>query len=132
MAKISQVWPCCLFCCSCCLDKRKRSFKSGLKRSLRLRLGVPNLKSDLVVEKDPYLLLGFGINSYFQIMVQLMYFMLMVSCLAVPLMLYFASFEGTRGQVGYYFSQFSMGNLGGASTYCTQTHYSGNMSDMII
>ena len=80
---------------------------------------MPNLKSDLVMEKDPYLLLGFGINSYFEIMLQLFYFMLLISCLAIPLMAYFATFSGTKGSVGYYFSQFSMGNLGGASTFCT-------------
>ena len=52
-------------------------------------------------------------------MLQLLYLMLLFSCMAVPLMLYFATFEGTKGQVGYAFSQFSLGNLGGASTYCT-------------
>ena len=60
-----QVWPCAQYCCCCCLSKKRRSFKQGLKRSLRLKLSVPNLKSDAILENDPYLLLGYGINSYF-------------------------------------------------------------------
>ena len=60
-----QVWPCAQYCCCCCLSKKRRSFKQGLKHSLRLKLSVPNLKSDAILENDPYLLLGYGINSYF-------------------------------------------------------------------
>ena len=130
--KLTQVWPCCFFCCSCCLDKRKRTFRNGLKRSMRLKLGIPNLHSDVVIEKNPFLLLGFGINSYFQIMLQLMYFMLLISCLAIPMMYYFSTFNGTKGQVGYYFSQFSLGNIGGAKTYCIQAPYDEEQSSMIL
>ena len=120
---IHQVWPCLKLCCCCCLQTGKRSFKQGLKRSIRAKLGIPPEKSDKIIEKDPYLLLGYGINSYFTVMLQLMCLMLLISCLAVPLMLYFASFQGTKGQVGFYFSQFSLGNIGGASTYCTQANF---------
>ena len=44
------------------------------------------------MEQDPYLLLGYGINSYFEVMLQLLWLMLMISCLAIPLMAWFATF----------------------------------------
>jgi hypothetical protein len=56
-AHITQVWP--FFkVFSCCLGKPKRSFKLGLKRSLRERLGIPMPKSEIKIEDDPFLRMG--------------------------------------------------------------------------
>ena len=101
------------------MDKKKRSFKRALKKSIRKKLEIPVEKSDIVIDKNPFLLLGYGINSYLGVMLQLLAMMLMISCLAIPLACFFATFSGTKGQVLHYFSQFSFGNLGGSSTYCT-------------
>ena len=101
------------------MDKKTRSFKRALKRSIRKKLDIPVEKQDLVIEKDPYLLLGYGINSYLNVMLQLLAMMLIISCLAIPLAVFFSTHSGTKGQVLHYFSQFSFGNLGGSSTYCT-------------
>jgi hypothetical protein len=43
-------------------------------------------KSDDLIEEDPYLLLGYGMNSYFDIMMSLMCMMVIVTLFAVPLM----------------------------------------------
>mmetsp|Transcript_41366 Transcript_41366/g.54392 ORF Transcript_41366/g.54392 Transcript_41366/m.54392 type:complete len:205 (-) Transcript_41366:2339-2953(-) len=131
---IHKVWPFTKYLCCCCLNKRKRSFKLALKNSIRKKLDIPVEKADKVIEKDPYLLFGYGINSYFSVIQQLFTLMLLISCLAVPLAAYFATFSGTNGEVLHYFSQFSIGNLGGASTYCTQTNLGDNKrkSNMIL
>ena len=47
-------------------------------------------KSDERIEKDPYLLLGYGMNSYFEIMLGLMCMMFVLSLFAVPLMYRFS------------------------------------------
>ena len=65
-------------------------------------------------------------------MLQLMYLMLIISCLAIPMMYYFSLFNGTKGSVGYYFSQFTLGNIGGSSTFCTQTHFNGGADSSIM
>ena len=52
---IKKVWPCLKFCCCCCFRKKKRNFRQSLKKSLRLKLSIPNQKSDLLLEKEPYL-----------------------------------------------------------------------------
>ena len=59
-------------------------------------------------------------NAYFQIMLQLLWLFMLFTCIAIPLMMFFARFDGTKGQVGYATSQYSLGNMGGSSTFCTQ------------
>ena len=79
------MWPFLRYICCCCF-RHKRSFKSGLKRALRRKLDMKVSKSDERIEKDPYLLLGYGMNSYFEIMLGLMCMMFVVTLFAVPLM----------------------------------------------
>ena len=50
-------------------------------------------KSDERIEQDPYLLLGYGMNSYFEIMLSLMCMMLIVAMFAIPLMVRFSQFS---------------------------------------
>lgn len=95
---IQTVWPFTKYICCCLLKKnQKSSFKHALKKSIRLKIGIEPSKGDRIIEKNPYLLLGYGINSYFATMVQLFKMMLLISSLAIPLMLYFATFSGTKG-----------------------------------
>ena len=51
--------------------------------------------------------------------------MLMVFCLIimVPLALNYASHDALAGQPSEYLMKFSLGNLGGASTFCTHMPY---------
>ena len=60
---------------------------------MRRKIGLKNSSSDERIEKNPYLLLGYGLNSYFSIMLNLMCMMLVISIFAVPLMLNFAQFD---------------------------------------
>jgi len=59
------VWPFLNWLCCCCLPKRKKSFRFALKRAIRTKLQLEMPNADLRVEEDPYLLLGYGMNSYF-------------------------------------------------------------------
>lgn len=49
----------------------------------------------------------------------------MVVCMFVttPLMFQFANFDSLKGQQGYFINKFSLGNLGGSSTLCTQVDF---------
>ena len=58
-SSLGTVWPFLRYICCCCFSY-KRSFKSGLKRALRRKLDMKVSKSDERIEKDPYLLLGYG------------------------------------------------------------------------
>ena len=91
------------------------SFKLGLKTGLRNRLGIKVPKSDQRVDKDPYLLLGYGMNSYFTVMIQLMWLCILICVAAIPLMGIYATGENLSG-----LAAFSLGNLGGSDVVCAQ------------
>ena len=67
------------------------SFKIGLKKAIRNKLNIKVPKSDERVDKDPYLLLGYGMNSYFTVMVQLMVLCALICIVAIPLMSIYAT-----------------------------------------
>ena len=96
------------------MEKRKRSFKLGLKRAIRHSLDIKVPKSDLRIEENPYLLLGYGMNSYFTIMLQLMLLCMIICVVTVPLSLVYAQGGEFTGMNAY-----TLGNLGGSSVYCT-------------
>ena len=98
----------------CCWLKRKKNFTPALKRSIRKTLGLKVSSSDARLEEDPYLRLGYGITSYFQMILQLLFLMLILTVFILPLLLHYSSFEALDGQWGYFASRFSLGNLGGS------------------
>lgn len=114
------VWPFLRYICFCFFRGKQRNFKHGLKRALRRKMDLRVSKSDQLIEEDPYLLLGYGMNSYFQIMLNLMCMMLIASLFAVPLMMRFAEFDALRTplslQIG--FQVYSIGNMGGSESLC--------------
>ena len=87
------VWPFLRYICCCCFRGRRTSFNGGLKKALRRRMDLKISKSDERIEQDPYLLLGYGMNSYFEIMLSLMCMMLIVAMFAIPLMVRFSQFS---------------------------------------
>jgi len=105
------------------MKKRKRSFEGALKRAIRrkLELGVP--KSDLRLEEDPFLLLGYGMNSYFQVMVELMIMVGLISLVTIPLMGTFASFDALESYPNFSMNKYTLGNIGGADAFCQQSSF---------
>ena len=114
--QLSIVWPFLRYIFCCCISRRK-NFREAMKRSLRKKMALRISKSDTQIEEDPYLLLGFGMNSYFDIMLNLFCMMVLASFFAVPLMIIFSRYEALS-QTQYGFHIFSMGNMGGAESIC--------------
>ena len=79
--------------------------------------------SDKLLDQDPYLRLGYGLNAYFDIIVELMVLMLLCMLVTTPLMIKYGSFDSLQGQIGYQINRFSLGNLGGSMTHCSQFYY---------
>ena len=50
-------------------------------------------KSEQKIEEDPFLLLGYGLNSYFAVVVQLMVMMGLVMLISIPLMMIYSSYD---------------------------------------
>jgi hypothetical protein len=68
------------------------------------------------VQEDPFLLLGFGVNNYFDIMKSLMYMFSMISLFMLPLMFKYSTNDqkALSKDPLYAITQFSLGNLGGS------------------
>ena len=91
-APLRKVWPFLDYICCCILPKRKKRFDLALKKSLRRQLGLPVLKNDAKLEADPFLILGYGMNAYLDIMVMLMKMMGFISLVVLPIIFKQSSF----------------------------------------
>lgn len=120
---IEKVWPFLKYTCCCLLKNKKPSFKTGLKRALRHKLAMSIPKNDLLLEEDPFLLLGYGMNSYFQIVVQLMIAVAMITFVTLPLLFMNASYDDLAQLPNYSFNQYTLGNYGGADAFCSQSTF---------
>ena len=57
-------------------------------------------------------------NSYLDVIYELMIMTILISLVMVPLMFSFAKFSALENLPGYTINQYTLGNIGGAATYC--------------
>ena len=77
-------------------------------------------KNDMKLEEDPYLRLGFGMNAYYDTLRYLMIMMFLIFLFCIPTMVIYSSYDGIVKDPKGPITQFSLGNMGGASTMCKQ------------
>ena len=77
-------------------------------------------KSDKQVQEDPFLLLGFGVNNYFDIMKSLMNMFTCISIFMLPLLYCYShnSQSALKSDPMYFLTKFSLGNYGGSTMNC--------------
>lgn len=77
-------------CCAlvCCCAKKKKPFKAALKECIleELELRAPRENLD-----DPYLILGYGVNAYFQILASLARMFFWVFLFSLPMLYIYGS-----------------------------------------
>ena len=117
------VWPFLNYVCCCLLRKRKKRFDLALKRSLRKRLALRNSKTDALLEEDPFLMLGYGMNSYFDVMKQLMAMFALITVILVPPMWQLSRFDALEQYPSYGVNKYTLGNIGGAQAVCAQATF---------
>jgi len=78
-------------------------------------MAIPMPENDKEVSEDPFILLGYGINSFFDLMSQLFWFAIFVTIFMMPLMVEFSTYNGLAKEPRYMFNQFSLGNMGGTT-----------------
>lgn len=64
----------------------KPLFTDQLRVALNAEMGIKIPKSDRKIAKHPFLLLGYGVNSYFEIMEQMMKMFCVISLFFIPVM----------------------------------------------
>jgi hypothetical protein len=69
---------------SCCLRKAKPDFRAALKKALLNKMELRITKSDIQLEDDPFLRLGFGMGAYFETLKMLMCAFLFMFLFVLP------------------------------------------------
>ena len=95
-----------------CIPRQKKNFRFSMKKALRKKMGMEIPPTDLDIDKDPFLRLGFGMNSYYKLLRQLSVLFFMLSIFTMPLMIMYSSYQGLEDQPKYFANKFSIGNLG--------------------
>lgn len=101
---------------------RKPDFKRELRKTLLKEMKIKIPKGEAKLLKDPFLILGYGVNAYFDIMVSLS---IMFCCITLFLAPVYANYAyndigAMKNYPSYGMNQFTLGNYGGASQLCLQ------------
>lgn len=95
-----------------------------MKLALLSELDLPLPENDEEIEEDPYLLLGYGLNAYFDVLMSAVWMFVVLTVASMPLYYYYSNNGvnelAAQGGLGGMIAQFSLGNLGGARALCEQ------------
>lgn len=86
-------------CCRSCFKKKKKNFKSALRRAMLEDIGIKVPKSEGEIDADPFLILGYGINAYFDILESLSSMFTIITIFAIPMFLIYAEGDGFSDQI---------------------------------
>ena len=99
--------------------KKKPDFKHSLRQTLLAEMDLKLPKNEHTLMEEPFLILGYGINAYFDIMMSLSIMCLVITAFLLPVYyIYGTTAEGIVG--GSPLNKFTLGNLGGAQALCLQ------------
>ena len=95
------------------------ALRSTLLHKINPALKIP--KSERQQVNDPYIVLGYGINAYFDIIYNLMICMIVCSIAFLPVIFVYADnpIMQLQTQGKYFINMFSLGNMGGSDVVCT-------------
>lgn len=120
-AKIEDIIP--AFSIITNLFYKQPDFRQELRKTLMAEMQLKISKNEKEMLKDPFLVLGYGINSFFDIMHSLAFMMLFITIFMIPVMSIYA-FNDTQEFIKspmYALNQFTLGNYGGSSMLCQHT-----------
>ena len=69
----------------------KKKFRFELRKALLAEMKIKMPGTDVRLDKDPFLLLGFGLNSYFDIILALLKMFLLITFFFAPTMYLYCS-----------------------------------------
>jgi hypothetical protein len=110
--------------CSMCLrSNRKPNFRHAVRQTLMADMGLHLSKHEDEIIENPFLILGFGINAYFDMMLQLCEMFVIITIFFLPVFFWYSNnVENALATHEWnpikMMRVYSMGNMGGASTVC--------------
>ncbi len=103
--------------------KPKPDFRHALRKTLLEEMKIKMPKSEAQLIQDPFLILGYGVNAYFDVMKSLawMFFFITLFCLPLYYMFAFNDAQGLKvlnDDWRFQITKWSLGNMGGATVIC--------------
>ena len=111
-----------------CRKARKPDFRYALRKTLLEEMQIRMPKSETQLNNEPFLRLGYGVNSYFDIMLSIFYMFTFISLVCLPVF-YIYSTNDSQGldelQTGFakVLGKYSLGNMGGADVICQSQRF---------
>lgn len=100
--------------------KQKKNFRIELKMALLKKLKIQVPLTEYQIESDPYILLGFGVNSYFDLLQLFCIMMLIISAISLPIFYMYSTGNAYNNEDMLALGKYMMGNLGASDIYCDQ------------
>ena len=101
-----------------CFSKRNIGFRLALRECVCAELGVKIPESEQGLLEKPFLIAGYGVNAYFQILDHFRMMFILITIFSLPLFYIYGTSIGLKGWKSFPVTRFTMGNLGGSSTMC--------------
>jgi len=103
-----------------CKKNRTPSFKESLRDAVLQEMEINKPGNDDMMKEDPFLYLGYGVNAYFNTMLNLSKMFAVITLFVIPLYMCYANNnqKALHGLPKYSKNKFSLGNLGGSGMFC--------------
>ena len=96
----------------------KTPFKYALKEALLKELGLKAPKNDKLIAKDPFIMFGYGINAFFDMLSSISTMFVWITIFMIPVFHIYASHGAYYNEKSWVLSRMMLGNLGGSSVTC--------------
>lgn len=111
-----------------CFKQKNVGFREKLRYCILHELDVPIPENEQGLLENPYLMGGYGVNAYFNILDYLSQMFVFITLCCIPLYAIYGSGVGLKGWKSFPVMRFTLGNLGGSATQCKQgTFTRGNI-----
>jgi hypothetical protein len=95
-----------------CGRRKGKDFKKAVRKILSKKLDIKIPKAEQDIEDEPFVMLGYGVNAYFNILKYLGVMFFMITLFSIPI--YSIYFHNTSNTLSGLLNKCSLGNLGGA------------------
>jgi hypothetical protein len=95
-----------------CGRRKGKDFKKAVRKILSKKLDIKIPKAEKDIEDEPFVMLGYGVNAYFNILKYLGIMFFMISLFSIPI--YSIYFGNSVSMLSGALNKLSLGNLGGA------------------
>lgn len=78
------------------MKKPKKDFRLAMRKALLKKMDMKMPKTDMKLEEDPFLRLGFGMNAYFDTLRYLTLMMIFIFLCILPVMSFYQGYDGIK------------------------------------